>query len=287
MKRVWSVLLSRDQQPDERTWSRIGELVAGWDGFEPVLDIMWHASFDSRAELHRFTRQLDRIDGATFQLFVRDDLRDEDYAKADFIGIWGADLAVDPPLVRNKDTAYRPGTTCPHCGAPPDEFDLTAVEPLVVDETLMDGPAADGSRPDDHGWDLADLPNGQLLASRRVTSILEGVRGWTSTEVIDAVTGEPSRRFAALGAEKAVVTPYGVEGEPVCPECGTAHKQVEGPFRISRDAVGDDEVVSLHPGKVSMLYVSRRVHGLLSAANLNGLIRRDVLMLFAGHQSSP
>ncbi|WP_158839602.1 hypothetical protein [Saccharothrix deserti] len=285
MKRVWSVMLSRDQQPDERTWSRIGDLVA--DRFEPVLDIMWHASFDSREELDRVTGVLGEID-ARYQLFVRDDLGDEDYAEADFIGIWGADPAVEPPLVRNKATAYRPGETCARCGAPPDEFDLTAVEPLVVDESVMDGPAADGSRPDEHGWDLADLPNGQLLVSRRVTGLLTSadVRGWTSTEVFSTATGEPSRRFSALGAEQAVVTPCGVDNEPVCPECGTTHEQIEGPFRISRDAVGDAEVISRHPGKVSMLYVSRRVHDLLWAAELNGLVRGDV-MVFAGDEPYP
>lgn len=287
MRQTWTVLLMRHQQPDEQVWARIRRLVGGWDHprFGAVTGEMSQGAFSSRSQLDRFLAALGRIEGAAHLLVERAEVDDEDYAAADLVAVWGADLPVDAPLVANRATAYRQPPPCPGCGRG-DEFDLVAVEALRIDLDVLRGPQADGSAPGAGGWDVADLPNGQLLVSGRVRELLRTgrVRGYELTGVLDATTGEPLPGHAALSARRAVLRPCPAgPGEPeppaVCPGCGTTLTSSGGLVRLRGSDVGDDEVISRHPGRHALLHVNQRVHRLLWGAGLAGLRRTGIATL--------
>jgi hypothetical protein len=298
MKRSWTITLLKHEQPDAGVWAELVRLTGAWNRggtrkFEPVMDFMWHINFDaaSRAELDTLLAQLETLKrerGAAFHLASRNTLEEEDYAAADFIEILGTDLgSPDRPFVRNQEAAFAPGAPCPVCGAQ-DAFDVEQREPLAIDLSLLEsGTAADGTPAPAGGWDLVNVVNGDKIVSARVVSLLEaeGVRGYALRAVMDGSTGRPTERAFQIAAERAVLTPCPehsrVEGEPFCPACGTAYGALDGYFWVRSDQVDGVEVVSRHPRKGAMLYVSRRVYERLRDAGMNGLQRNDVLRVCA------
>ncbi|GAA3627441.1 hypothetical protein GCM10022236_32190 [Microlunatus ginsengisoli] len=284
MRRIWSVAIPRDGR-DEDSWRRIGDVVRGWSRratITPVGDVMWLADTESAEVADALSDELAalRVEPLRSARTVYDD---EDYAEADLIGVFGVDLTLDPPFVLDADRALTPDPPCPRCGHH-DAFDVRVSEPLRIDPTLLDGRAADGSRPGPRGWEVANLPTGGLLLSARLLDRFEaaGIRGLEREPVLHP-DGRVSRRAAAIRAGTVVLTPCPrhtrIEGDPFCPVCGTAHGSLDGFFWMPRGAVGDADAVSRHPHGAAMLYLSRRAYDLLDG--VPGVRRGDPVRICA------
>lgn len=278
MRRIWSVAVPRYDLPDT-TWQQVGNVMRSrmLDAtITPIAELMWTADTDSAEVAGALARAVTAV-GAQPLSSSRQVYDEEDYAAADLIGVFGVDLPVDPPFVRNAAEAYRADPPCVRCGHH-DPFDVTPVEPPRIDEALLEGPAPDGSRPGPRGWEAVNLPNGGLLVSTRLRNALRdaGIRGLATEQVLDA-TGAVSARMALLRAPVAVPNPCpchpSVEGTAFCPNCGSAYGELHGYFWMPRSVIGDAEIVSRHPHHAAMLYVSPRVYAIL--AKVPGIRRGD------------
>jgi hypothetical protein len=289
MRRSWAISIHQHEQRDDAAWPRLTRLVEEWNSretpkFEAFFDFTFVITFDesTRLQMDRLLERLEAL-GATYHLVPNLTLEDDDYATADFIELFGTDLEMTPPLVVNEAEAFGSPTPCPRCGSQ-DLFDIPVTAELVIDETRLHAGVGGGPPPGPGGWDAVHLPNGDRLVSAALAAVLQqnGVEGYELHEVIDAATGKTSRNAFRLTAEKAILTPCPehtlVAGDGFCSECGTALGSLEGPFYVRSDWIGDDEVISRHPGRGAMLYVSRRVYDLLDAASLEGLHRGDILL---------
>jgi hypothetical protein len=292
MYRTWTVSLFAHEQPSPRVWQRLVRLATKWNArqrihFEPVMETMWHATFDAASKdeldaLITLLREAEAEHGATHRLAWRDHLEARDYDEADFVGLLGVGAGTEAqPLVVNEAAAFVDAGPCSRCGHH-DAFDVRIAVPPVVDEAVLEV-EADGALPGAGGWDLLNLAHGGLLASIRLVAVLEAqhVSGFEVGEVHSARTGRPSERVCLLSASRAILAPCPVhtrvDGAPHCAACGTAHGMVDGLFRVGPEAVGDDGIVSRHPGRSGRLFVRRDVWGALDAAGLNGLGRFDVM----------
>lgn len=278
MRRIWSVTVARDAGQNA-TWQRVGKIMQSCKNdvtVTPIGEIMWLADTESGAMADALAEDLARV-GAQALRSARTVFDDEDYAAADFIGVTGVDLSLDPPFVPNAAEAYHAEPPCPQCGHH-DALDVTVSEPPRISEALLDRPAPDGSQPGPHGWEAVNLPNGGLLLSTRLFAELRDSRvvGLASEEVLDP-SGAPSARMTALRAPVAVLTPCPrhsrIEGADLCPGCGTAHSSLDGYFWMPRSIVGNAEIVSRHPQRAAMLYVSPRVYTIL--VEVPGIRRGD------------
>lgn len=268
MRRTWSVTVARYDQP-ETQWRRVGEVMRSWSAdatITPVGEIMWLADTGSASVADALAHAVGAV-GAEPLRSSRTLYDEADYTTADLIGITGVDLSREPPFVRNEARAYRAVPPCPRCGHQ-DPFDVTVVEPPRIDEDLLDAPAPDGTRPGPQGWEVVNLPNGGLLLARRLADAVRdsGIRGLVTEEVSDA-SGATSTRVVALRAPVAALAPCPrhtrVEGGAFCPTCGAAHGDLDGYFWMPRSAVGDAEIVSRHPRRAAMVYVSARCYAIL------------------------
>lgn len=289
MRRTWSIFLFEHQQPDNRSRRAMRRLIDTWNRdqtpkFESLAGAGWHAGFDKST--------VDRLDplralltdhGIEHRYSWRDHVEDEDYATADFIAVLGASPNLDFPVLRNETTAFVPAPPCQLCGST-GAYGVVQVEPPVIDSTQLDRSLADLPPPGPAGWELISLPAGQLLLSTRLATAMADnqVRGYRTTPVIDAATGEPSRRYVQLVADKPVLVPCPdhskVDVGPFCPGCGTSYGVLDGYFHVQDTWIGDDEVLSRDPGKGSMLYVSARLYNILSTPAPNGAERHNVMM---------
>lgn len=294
MKRSWTVALFRHEQPDEDAWQEVQRLVADWNQretpkFEAVMDFMWQITFgsDDRRKvdvLRGLVREAERAAGVTHHYSWRDRLEEDDYARADFVGLLGCEPDTTVLFLVNEDAAFAAAPPCPRCGAwSPYTVEQTA--PLVIDpgklaQSVAEAPASEG-----RACDLVSLGNGHNLISRRLAAILtdNDVTGHELRPVIDSTTGDPSAEIVQLLAAKAVISPCmehtRIDGDPFCPLCGTAYGMLEGYFWVRDSWTGTDEVMSRHPGKAAMLHVSRRVYDMVRDAELNGIRRGGVFMI--------
>jgi len=298
--RSWTITLLRHEQPSDEAWIELEHAVSAWnasDGppFAPVADFMRLVTFDeaTRPRMAVLLRELERVKratGAVYDVAARKHLDAEDYARADLVGILGQDLTLSPPFLLGEADAAS-AQPCPECGWA-DPLDAPLPQPLMIDESRLDKPAADGTPPGPHGWDLANLPNGHIVVSRRVQSLLReaGARGYELHEVLDGTTGLPSARVARLTATTAVMAPCTehstIAGDPFCPRCGTAQGTLDGFFWARSDVLGDRDVISRHPGLGAMLHLGRRVYDMLARAELSGLHRTGLLMV-CDHGTGP
>lgn len=278
MRRIWSVTVARDANQDA-IWQRVAEIMQSCKNDVTVTrigEIMWLADTESGKMAEALAQDLATV-GAQSLRSVRTVYEDEDYAKADFIRVTGVDLSLDPPFVRNAAAVYHAEPPCSQCGHH-DVFDVTVAEPPRIYEALLDRPAPDGSQPGPHGWEAVNLPNGGLLLSMRLFAELRDSRvvGLACEEVLD-ISGAPSARMVALRAPVVVLTPCPrhsrAEGADLCPGCGTAHSNLDGYFWMPRSIVGKSEIVSRHPQRAAMLYVSPRIYGIL--VEVPGIRRGD------------
>lgn len=277
MRRTWSVAVARDDRLDV-DWRHVGQVMGSWTDraeISPVGEVMWLAHTGSVEVADALADAVTAL-GLTPLRSSRTDFEDQDYATADFIGVTGADLSLDPPFVLGEP--FRDDPPCPECGHH-DAFDVTQVRPVRIDESLLDAPAPDGGHPGPNGWEVVNLPDGGLLLSTRLISALREVaEGLVVEDLLDA-HGETSARMAALRAEVAVLTPCPrhtrFEGEPPCSSCGTAKSSVDGDFWVPRSVVGTADVVSRHPRRAALLYVSQAVFAVL--ADVPGVRRGDPL----------
>lgn len=270
MRRTWSVTVARDERP-KAVWRQVGKIMRSWAGeatVTPIGDFMWTADTASAEVADALAASL--VAAGVEPLRSWDSkYEDEDYAVADLIAIFGIDLSLDPPFVRNEADAYREDPPCPQCGHG-DAFDVTVVAPPQIDEAMLDAPI-DGSQPGPHGWEVVNLPNGGLLLSTRLITELRdaGIRGLATEPVLDA-TGAPSRRMAAVRAPVSVLTPCSshsrVDGAAFCARCGTARGDLEGFFFMPRSSVGTAEIVARHPHRASMLHMSVRACAIIGEA---------------------
>lgn len=274
MRRTWSVAVARDDRLDA-DWRHVGEVMGSWAeaALSPIGEVMWLADTGS-AEIADALADAVAALGLTPLRSSGTVFEDHDYATADYIGVSGTDLSLDPPFVLGEP--FRDDPPCPECGHH-DAFDVTRVRPVRIDESLLDAPAPDGSRPGPDGWEVVNLPDGGLLLSARLVSALRRVaRGLVVEDVLDA-RGKTSGRMAALRADVAVLTPCPrhtrFEGEPTCPLCGTARSTPDGCFWLPRSVVGTADVVSRHPGRAALLYVSQAVFAVLG--DVPGVRRGD------------
>lgn len=282
MRRSWTVTILKHEQPDERRWDDLVRFVEEWNrsgqpAVEAVLDFMFQVSFQEteQAQFDRFTEGLQQL-GVAHTAASHGALEDADYGNADFVELWGTDVPMTPPLVLNEAQAFPAAPPCPRCGSQ-EALGPPPAAPLVVDETRLQTP--------DGPLDAAHLPNGERLVSRRFAAVLQDnvVQGYELHEVVDAATSAPSTTVFRLTARTRIVAPCTehtkVSGDGFCPECGTAFGDVDGLRWVRSDEVGSDEVLTMHPTTSSLLYVSRRVLGLLEAAGLHGLHRGGILMV--------
>lgn len=290
MRRTWSIFLFEHEQPDNRTRRALRRLVGTWNRdrtppFESLAGAGWHAGFDEST--------VDRLDplrtlltdhGIEHHFSWRDHVEDEDYATADFIAVLGASPNLEFPFLRNETTAFVPAPPCQLCGST-GAYGVVQVEPLAIDATQLGRSLADLPPPGPAGWELIILPAGQLLLSTRLAAAMADnqVRGYHTSPVIDAATGEPSRHLVQLVADKSILVPCPehtkVDLGPFCPGCGMSYGVLDGYFRIQDSWVGEDEVLSRDLDKGSMLYVSARLYDILSTPEPNGADRHDVMMI--------
>ncbi len=250
MRRTWAFMLLRHEQPSAEAWEAL-ERLARSEEFEPVLDFMWQIALDSQPAAERLQERLDelaRTTGAVFHATSRDVPEPSDYERADFIELLGAELSTAPPFLLNEDQVLVPGDGAITV------FDSIQTGPFVLDEARLDQPDADGNPPGPGGWDVILTAHGHKLVSQRLQDRLadRNVRGYELYEVIDARSGQPSQRMAQIVATKSVSEP------------------------VARDAVGDAEVISLHPGRGALLYLSRRAFKAIS--DLNGVVGSEILL---------
>lgn len=272
MRRTWSVAVARDDRLGV-DWKNVGQVMASWTdraAITPVGEVMWLADTGSAEVADALSDAVTAL-GLTPLRSSRTAYEDQDYATADFIGVTGADLSLQPPFVLGDP--FREDPPCPECGHH-DAFDVTRVRQIRIDESLLDAPAPDGTRPGPNGWEVVNLPDGGLLLSTRL--LTEVAAGLAVENVLNA-HGEVSSRMTALPAAVAVLTPCPrhtrFEGEPPCPLCGTARSSLDGYFWVPRSAVGSASVVSRHPRRAAMLHVSRDVFAVL--ADVPGVRRGD------------
>ncbi len=284
MKRIWTVAAGRHGQTDG-AWAEVGATareVAGEKAVSQVGEIMWLVDTADGAAADATAEALTPF-GADVIRSARTVYEESDYADADLIGISGIDLSIDPPFVRNTARAYRDDPPCLRCGHH-DPFDVTVRRPPRIDESMLDAPAPDGSRPGPRGWELVNLPDGALLLSTRLVGLLREARieGLAVEPVLNA-RGATSTRMAALRATVAVLTPCPrhtvIDGGPFCPACGTAHGSVDGWFWVPRSTIGRAEIVSRHPHRAAMIYLSPRAHRLLD--DVPGVRRGDPVRVCA------
>lgn len=288
MRRTWSIYLFEHKQPDNRARRSMRRLIDRWNRdhtplFESLAGAGWHAGFDeSTVDQLEPLRALLTNHGIEYRFSWRDHVEDEDYASADFVALLGASPRTDFPFLRNEETVFRPAPPCQLCGS---VFGVVQAEEPVIDETELNRSLADLPPPGPTGWELITLPPGQLLLSTRLAAAMADhqVRGYRTTPVIDAATGEPSRHLVQLAADKSVLVPCPehskVDVGPFCPGCGTSYGVLDGYFRVQDTLIGEDEVLSRDPGKGSTFYVSARLYDLLSTPSPNGAERYDVMMI--------
>jgi hypothetical protein len=226
---------------------------------------------------------LKRSHGAVYHLASRSLLEEDDYKTADFIEILGVGLGnAARPFLVNESTAFGTPIPCPKCGAQ-DAFSAPQREPFVIDETLLDQPNSSGAKAPRGGWDIVNLSNGQKLISQRFAGTLDehDVVGYDLVEIIDGATRRPSKRMSQIAATRAILIPCPVhtvvEGGSFCPACGTGLGVLNGYFWIRDDWIGENEILSRHPNRSAMLYVSRELYNLAREAKLSGIHRNDVL----------
>jgi hypothetical protein len=295
MRRTWTITLLEHEQPNAAAWRAACRFADDWNArqspkFAAEVPFLRTVLLDSgdQPSLERLLAELRALGdaaGTTYRLNSRNVLEEADYSRADFIGILGVGLGDDSrPLILNAAAALAPSRPCPQCGWH-DAFDQVQREPLVLNEALLDQKNADDEPPPHRGgWDLVELPGGQKLASPALLAVLKAgdVRGCEQREVLTAA-GRASRRMTQITATKAILTPCDehsrVDGAPFCPACGTAQGSLKDYFWVRQDWLGEDEVISRHPGRGAMLYVSRRVYALLRSAGLGGILRHDVLFV--------
>ncbi|MDX3659887.1 hypothetical protein PV646_21520 [Streptomyces sp. ID05-26A] len=276
MRRTWSVAVARDDRLDV-DWQHVGHVLGSWAdrgaALSPIGEVMWLADTGS-AEVADALADAVAALGLTPLRSSGTVFEDQDYATADYVGVTGADLSLAPPFVLGEP--FRDDPPCPECGHH-DAFDVTRVRPIRIDESLLDAPAPGGARPGPNGWEVVNLPDGGLLLSARLISALREVTdGLVVEDVLDA-HGEKSVRMAALRAAVAVLAPCPrhtrFEGEPPCPLCGTARSSVDGCLQVPRSVAGTAGVVSRHPHRAALLYVSQAVFAVLK--DVPGVRRGD------------
>ena len=277
------------EQPEPAVWDALVRSVDEWNRWDgprvdTEVDGMRLRSFDDaqQAAQERIVTQLRRIPGAVVQVSSRQHLEDADYAVADLVGFSGVDLAEG--FVSSEGAALLSLPPCQACGQQ-DLFDREQVGPFVIDERQLDRPSADGSLPSGVGWDLVSLPHGGLAVSRRLFTSweAEGLTGLVPTELVGWSTGRPSQQVVQVSAAQAFVLPCAVhtlsEGAPHCQLCGRARSTTCGFVHTRRDQAGGVDVVSAHPGRHALLYLSRHAYDLTVALAPAGLLVDDAWLL--------
>lgn len=295
MRRSWALTLFKHEQPDEAAWHEIEQLATAWNEnhfprFEALASGMLQVAFEevTKPVLDALIRKLESGSAGCRVLYhvaTRTQLEEEDYTAADFIEILGVGLGTEEQhFLLNEQELLGLPSTCSMCGWQSDN-DWTQTYPAVIDEALLDEPAEGGPPLGKGGWDFVNLPNDGLLISKRVLTLFERnrVRGYRVREVINGTTGHASGRVYQILAGRRVLTPCTehtrVVGKPHCPACGTAYGDVDGYYWVRGESVTDTECIARQPNDAAELFFSRRVCGLLEAANLNGLHRNDAIFV--------
>lgn len=287
------IMLYHHEQPSKAAWNAASDLCAAWNAqATPVLtqhlEFMWVGSFDEaeKDEFDAFVGQLDGLTarfGVVYHTAVRTHLEESDYAQAEFIQILGVGLDSETrPFLLNEVEALGAPEPCPECGSQ-SIFDIPQVASYHINKTLLDADAVNQQLQDKAGWDLVNLPNGQLLVSYRFCEVLEdmGARGYKLMTVTSGTPPRPSERMFQFIAERIVLMPCldhtRILGQPPCPICGVARGTRETYFWVRSDWIGKDEIVSNVRTGTSLIYVSRRLYDAINSAGLNGIYRNEVM----------
>lgn len=280
MRRTWTVALLRHEQPTQDTWEELEELVLAWNAgpgprFDTSIPFLRQAVFDEheRPALDRLLAALDRVDDAAVHVAGREALEDEDYERADLVGLLGADPGAG--FVLNEPAALSDAGPCETCGEH-DAFDVVQNTAFVVDESRLDT-----------GVEIVNLPGGGLALAPRLLDAWEaaGVVGLERRALVSAATSAPSPLLAQVTAQRSLLTPCPehtvVTGAAHCPGCGRARGDLVGYFWVRSDEVGDHDVVARHPGRRAMLFVSRRARATLQERVTGRLVLHDVIRVCA------
>jgi hypothetical protein len=281
----WIVAAFSHEQPDPAVWEALVRAVDEWNRWDgprvdTEVDGMRLAAFDETQQeaQERLVARLRALPGAVVQVSARQHLDQTDYDAADLVGVSGMD-----PLdgfVVNESAALIDLPPCSTCGQQ-DLLDREQVAPLRVDEEQLDEAAADGSLPGGSGWDLVGLPHGGLAVSRRLVAAWETARltGVVVGDLLAASTGRRSERVVQVTAARAVLPPCPEhtvsEGAPHCPACGRARSNTIGLVHVRPDQVGTEDLVSAHPQRHALLYLSRRAYESTLAISPAGLVVQD------------
>jgi hypothetical protein len=308
MRTAKTFSFARFQQPGEAAWAEVGAFAKAWNQehetkFLNIADILWSIEFPDANDpaLAEFLGRL-RAVRALFQIScltqAKNIFSDSDYRAADFFEILGVNLVgADRRFVLNEAEALGPPVPCPVCGWR-DMFDKPQLTSFVIEESLLDSCLPTGEHPPPGGWDCINLPNGHKLVARRVVALLDAnkVKGYELLPVLASGTNQPSERVVQILARKAipVLRPAGdFAGDLVlCNRCGVARNvnprlrenlvDTQPMYCVAREEVSPDEIFSRHPGRGAMLYVPGRLHAVLIAADMSGIVAAGIVQYCEG-----
>jgi len=297
----------KHEQPSEAAWIALGEIAKQWNDshtpkFSDSMSFLWSINFEDQRDqsFSEFLQQLDSLRRnfackfhATSELIYDE----ADYLSADFIEILGISLEgfIKRPFILNAGDTLSSPVPCHACGWQ-DMFSVAQRAPFAIDERLLDLAIPQGGSPPQGGWDCVNLPNGHKLVSRRILSLFEEnqVTGFDVLPVLSGTSGKQSQRMFQILARKFVpATVLSNSGAQlsICQVCGAVldpnvgdHAELASlltptTWCVRRKDVAQDEVLSRHPSRGAMLYLSQRVYRLLVGAPLNGIVESTVLAL--------
>lgn len=305
-----SILIYAEPQPSPGTWARAQELVERWNEehehrwelLDAGIDSSYSLELDTDAEEFReLTALLERNrdeHGLEFEVHVGDVTSADEYAEADFVLLYGAELHAQSleyaeesgghrAFVVKEQENWEPGRPCPGCGWV-DPVHGQQRGPFVVDEWYLDreyDPEAATWKHADRDWDILSLPGGVILVSRGVAEALAelGATGYETGDVVSSDTGEPSPRILELQPNrwiKEICTEHSdLKGE-TCPECGRILGKLSGPIYLREEWIGDDDIIGRNPGH-RFIYFAQHVYAQLDAMEAKGMVASERLCVCA------
>jgi len=292
------------EQPSDAAWTALRHLAAEWNRshVHPLSEISGimlqlripDGKHPEQGEILEMLEKIRSEGGIQVYAASRRIYNEQDYREAAFVEIIGTSLdRPGRPFVVNSDEAFGSPVPCPACGWQ-DIFNAPQRKPLAIDVSLLDDPLPGGEKPHG-GWDCVALPAGRQLVSRRLLDTLRQreVRGLEALPVLAADTGIESRRAFQISAYRAVLVPCSLHESDVsyCTTCGAVLDSPGGgeasnplftpqaEFRVSREQLAGDDVLSRHPARGAMLYFAQRAYRMLSDACFNGVTPSGVIQL--------
>jgi hypothetical protein len=309
MMRIETSINLIPEQPSEAAWAALRHLAAEWNRSHlhrlvEISGIMLQlripdTSLVDRAEIRDFIDEMESALGVKAYSASRRIYNEQDYCEAAFVEIGGASLdRPGRPFVLNTEEALEPPVPCPKCGWQ-DIFNAPQTAPFMIDESILDDADPEGESLNG-GWDCVALPAGRLLVSERLLIALRraDVRALEVLPVLAADTRKESARAFQLSAAKAVLVPClkHESDKSYCFACGAVLDSTElddtgdslftpqAEFRVNREQLAEEEVLSRHPSRAAMLYFAQRAYRIVHGEHFNGVGLGEIIQ-FCVHLS--